>query len=324
MGGIFRKKYMLDKREINVSFKSKIKNCSRLVTDTDFRQCFFSKLGFAKWISDEKFLLARYKTEMGRELNLTNPTTYTEKLQWLKVYDHRPEYTTMVDKYAVKKYVANKIGEEYVIPLIGVWEKVEDIDFSSLPDRFVLKVSHDSGGIVICKDKSQLDIVQTKKYLKKLLKRNYYCGTREWPYKNVKPRIIAEEYMEDSYLGELRDYKFFTFGGVPKVVYIAQGRGNREATVADFYDMEFNHLPFTIDHDMAEIPPEKPVNFELMQQLATKLSEGTPQLRVDFYEVEGKVYFGEMTFFHCSGWAPFHPEEWDKTFGDWVVIPKNE
>jgi hypothetical protein len=186
----------------------------------------------------------------------------------------------------------------------------------------VLKNTHDSGGLVICKDKTKLDIPAARQKLGKFLKRNYYDQNREWPYKNVKPRIIAEEYMEDTRQGELRDYKFFTFGGEPKVLYIAQGRGRGEDTVADFFDMDFNHLPFTIDHEMAPVPPEKPENFELMKKLAAALSAGTPQLRVDFYEVDGKVYFGEMTFFHCSGMAPFHPESWDKTFGDWVRLPE--
>ena len=154
------------------------------------------------------------------------------------------------------------------------------------------------------------------------LKRNYFDCNRDWPYKNVKPRIIAEAYMEDSTYKELRDYKFFTFGGIPKVLYIAQGRGNGELTVADFFDMEFNHLDLTIDHKMANTTPEKPQCFEEMKKLAAVLSEGTPQLRVDFYEVDGKVYFGEMTFFHCSGFEKFYPEKWDKTFGDWVKLPK--
>jgi hypothetical protein len=262
-----------------------------------------------------------YRFKMNKELNLDDPKTYTEKLQWLKLYDHRPEYTRMVDKYEVKQYVADKIGQAYVIPLLGVWERVEDIDFDGLPRQFVLKTTHDSGGIVVCKDKDQLDIPAAKKKLRHFLKRNYYDHNREWPYKNVKHRIIAEAYMEDSRQGELRDYKFFTFGGEPRVLYIAQGRGKGEPTVADFFDMEFNHLPFTIDHDMAAVPPEKPENFELMKKLAAVLSDGTPQLRVDFYEVDGKIYFGEMTFFHCSGMAPFHPEQWDRTFGDWVKLP---
>ena len=297
------------------------KKLYRFLTDSDYRFLIFSGRGLLGHMPAEKFLKRLYRIRMGREPDLETPETYTEKLQWLKLYDHRPEYTVMVDKYEVKQYVAEKIGPEYVIPLLGVWERAEDIDFDALPQRFVLKTTHDSGSYVVCKDKSKLDIPTARARMAKFLKRKYYDCNREWPYKNVKPRIIAEQYMEDSRSGELRDYKFFTFGGVPKVLYIAQGRGRGEPTVADFFDMEFNHLPFTIDHDMAQVPPEKPENFALMQELAAKLSEGTPQLRVDFYEVDGKVYFGEMTFFHCSGTDAFHPESWDRKFGDWVVLP---
>ena len=297
------------------------KKLYRFLTDSDYRFLIFAGRGLLGQMPAEKFLKRLYRIRMGREPDLETPETYTEKLQWLKLYDHRPEYTVMVDKFEVKQYVAEKIGPEYVIPLLGVWERAEDIDFDALPQRFVLKTTHDSGSYVVCKDKSKLDIPAARARMAKFLKRKYYDCNREWPYKNVKPRIIAEQYMEDSRSGELRDYKFFTFGGVPKVLYIAQGRGRGEPTVADFFDMEFNHLPFTIDHDMAQVPPEKPENFALMQELAAKLSEGTPQLRVDFYEVDGKVYFGEMTFFHCSGTDAFHPESWDRKFGDWVVLP---
>lgn len=304
-----------------MGLRSKLRTLGRLITDGDCRFSFLADRGLMGRVPGEAFLRRRYRYEMGREPDLENPVTYTEKLQWLKLYDHRPEYTRMVDKYEVKQYVADKIGPEYVIPLLGVWDRVEDIDFDALPERFVLKTTHDSGGIVVCKDKSKLDIPAAKRKLRHFLGRDYYDYNREWPYKNVKPRIIAESYMEDSRSGELRDYKFFTFGGEPKVLYIAQGRGRGEPTVADFFDMDFNHLDFTIDHDMARVPPEKPEKFEEMKGLAAILSQGTPQLRVDFYEVDGRVYFGEMTFFHCSGLAPFHPESWDRTFGDWVKLP---
>lgn len=293
----------------------------KFLWNSDYRFLVSAGSGWKGNVPAETFLKRIYKIRMGKELNLENPVTYTEKLQWLKLYDHRPEYSTMVDKYAVKQYVAEKIGAEYVIPLLGVWERVEDIDFDALPDRFVLKTTHDSGGILVCKDKRKLDIPSVRKKLKPFLNRNYYARNREWPYKNVPHRVIAEAYMEDTSTGELRDYKFFTFGGEPKVLYIAQGRGRGEPTVADFFDMDFNHLPFTIDHDMAPIPPEKPWCFEEMKRLAAILSQGTPQLRVDFYEVDGKVYFGEMTFFHCSGMEAFHPEEWDRKFGEWVDLP---
>lgn len=273
-------------------------------------------------LSDDIFLKRKYKIFLHKELNLDKPKAYTEKLQWLKLYDRRPEYVTMVDKCAAKNYVASKIGDEYIIPTIGIWDNPDDIDFNSLPDKFVLKCNHNSGlGMYICRDKSKMDISKVKKKLKKGLCQNYYLTGREWPYKNVKPRIIAEAYIEDSKHKDLKDYKFFTFGGIPKVLYIAQGRGKSDEVVADFFDMNFNHLPFTIDHDMAEMPPEKPKCFEEMKRLASVLSEGTPQLRVDFYEVDGKVYFGEMTFFHCSGFEGFHPPKWDNIFGEWLILP---
>ena len=300
---------------------SKFHKAVKFLRDPNYRFLVLAGRGCMAYMPDEDFLKKMYRIRMGRELNLKEPALYTEKLQWLKLYDHRSEHTTMVDKYAVKQYVAEKIGAEYVIPLLGAWDRVEDIDFDALPERFVLKTTHDSGGIVICKDKSLLDIPAARKKLNYFLRRDYYARNREWPYKNVPHRIIAEAYMEDSATEELRDYKFFTFGGEPRVLYIAQGRGKGEPTVADFFDMDFNHLLFTIDHDMAPVPPEKPENFDLMKKLAAALSEGTPQLRVDFYEVDGKVYFGEMTFFHCSGMAPFHPEEWDRKFGEWVTLP---
>lgn len=304
-----------------MSFKQKLAIMERLLRDPDYRFWYASYHGWLGFMDDELFLRRMYRYRVGTELNLKEPRKYTEKLQWLKLFDHQSEYTIMVDKHAAKQYVAEKIGAQYIIPLLGVWERVEDINFDLLPEQFVLKTTHNSGGIVICKDKNALDLEAVKKNLNPLLKQNYYKLNREWPYKNVKPRIIAEAYMEDSNYGELRDYKFFTFGGVPKVLYIAQGRGSDGDTVADFFDMDFNHLNFTIDHAMAPVLPEKPRNFELMKDLASILSEGTPQLRVDFYEVDGNVYFGEMTFFHCSGMAPFHPESWDSTFGDWVELP---
>lgn len=304
-----------------MDLKAKVSGFVRLITDSQFRYAYLAARGKKANEPSEVLLKKLYRYNMGRELDLENPVLYTEKLQWLKLYDHRPEYAVMVDKYAAKQYVAERIGSQYVIPILGVWNRVEDIDFNALPQRFVLKTTHDSGGIVICKDKSKLDIPAARNKLNRFLKRRYYDCNREWPYKYVQPRVMAEAYMEDTTSGELRDYKFFTFNGEPKVLYIAQGRGRGEPTVADFYDMDFKHLPFTIDHDTAKVPPEKPACFEEMKRLAAMLSQGTPQLRVDFYEVDGRAYFGEMTFFHCSGMAAFHPESWDRKFGDWVTLP---
>lgn len=272
-------------------------------------------------LSDKVYLKLLFRAKMGKRLNLKNPQTFNEKLQWLKLYDRKPEYTRMVDKNEAKKYVAERIGEEYTIPTLGVWDRFEDIDFDSLPDQFVLKCTHDSGGLVICRNKSMLDIEAAKNKIQKCLKRNYYYQNREWPYKNVKPRIIAEAYMEDEATAELRDYKFFCFDGQVKALFIATERASKtEETKFDFFDEDFNHLSFTNGHPNATAIPEKPVNFEKMKELAGKLSEGVPHLRVDFYEVNGRIYFGELTFSHWSGMMPFEPEEWDEKFGRWIEL----
>lgn len=274
------------------------------------------------WMSDEQYLKTAYKICMGSELDLEDPKTYNEKLQWLKIHDRNPLYTTLVDKYEVKKYVGERIGEDYIVPLLGVWEHFDDIDFDQLPDRFVLKCTHDSGGLVICKDKAKLDKAAAKKKIEHCLKHSFYWGLREWPYKDVKPRIIAEEYLEDPATRELRDYKFFAFDGQVKALFVASERQAGTDTKFDFFDAEYRHLDLVNGHPMAEVPPAKPDNFEKMKELAGILSKGMPQVRVDFYEVAGKVYFGEMTFFHWSGMTPFEPKEWDRTFGDWIRLPE--
>ena len=259
---------------------------------------------------------------MDYPLDLDNPQTYNEKLQWQKLYDRRPEYTKMVDKYDAKEYVANIIGKEYIIPTLAVYDRVEDIDFDALPDQFVLKCTHDSGGIVICKDKSTLDIAAALKKLERGLKTNFYYQNREWPYKNVKPRIIAEQYMVDESGYELKDYKWFCFDGEPKALFIASDRGSdKEETKFDFFDMDFNHLPFTNGHPNASRPIMKPAGFDKMKELAAKLSKGLMQARIDFYDINGQVYFGEITFFHWSGMKPFVPREWDYIFGSYIKLP---
>lgn len=274
------------------------------------------------FVNPEKYIFRMFRKRMGCELNLDNPKTFSEKLQWMKLYDHNPLYTQLVDKYEVKQYVKDKIGEQYIIPTLGCWDSVEDIDFDSLPNQFVLKCTHDSGGLVICKDKMKLDVKKAKKKLKKSLGRNYYYMGFEWPYKNVKPRIIAEQYMEDSKTQELRDYKFFCFAGVVKAMFIATERQKEGEDVKfDFFDADFNHLPFKQGHEHAAVTPAKPKCFDEMKNQASVLSKGLPQVRVDFYEVDGRVYFGEMTFFHHGGWTRFEPEEWDTTFGEWIVLP---
>lgn len=274
------------------------------------------------WLSDEAILKKQFKCRMGTELNLENPQTFNEKLQWLKLYDHNPEYTRMVDKNTARGFIAERVGEQYVVPALGVWERFDDIDFDSLPEQFVLKCNHDSGGLVICKDKKSFNREAARKKITKCLKRNYYYVSREWPYKGVKPRIIAEPFLADEADGELRDYKFFTFGGKPKILYITQGSREKHNVAADFFDMDFNHLELTMDHENGAVPPHPPKNFELMQELAEKLCAGTPELRVDFYEVNGRVYVGELTFFHCTGNAPVHPEAWALKLGQWIKLPE--
>ena len=279
---------------------------------------------FGRVIPDKQFLKWNYKLIMGHNLDLKNPKTYNEKLQWLKLNDRNPEYTKMVDKIEAKNYVASIIGEEYIIPTLGIWDDVNDIDFDVLPNSFVLKCSHDSGGVVICKNKDEFDIDAAKEKLKKGLAANFYYQNREWPYKNVKPRILAEMYMEDESGYELKDYKFFCFNGEPKILFIAADRGvEGEETKFNFYDTDFNFLPFTNGHPNSSKPINKPASFELMKELAAKLSKDIPHVRIDFYDIYGKIYFGEMTFYHWSGFTPFSPEEWDYKMGELIKLPQH-
>ncbi len=276
---------------------------------------------FFNWMPDSLYLRIQFRLAMKKKLDLTHPKSYNEKIQWLKLNDRKPEYTIMVDKYAVRDYIKGKIGSEYLIPLVGgPWNRFEDIEFEKLPEQFVLKCNHDSGGLVICKDKSKLDKDVARKKINKSLKRNFYWANREWPYKNVKPCIIAEQYMVDDSGYELRDYKFFCFDGEPKAMFIATDRSGHNSTKFDFFDMDFNHLPFTNGHPCADTTPSKPKCFEQMIQLAKVLSKGIKQVRVDFYEISGQVYFGELTFSHWSGMVPFNPEEWDYKFGEWIDL----
>jgi hypothetical protein len=270
-------------------------------------------------ISDKLFLKYKFRVLMHKKLDLKNPKTYNEKLQWLKLYDRKPAYSAMVDKAEAKRVVANLIGEQHIIPTLGVWEKFDDIDFDKLPDQFVLKTTHGCGGVIICKDKAKLDSTTARKEINFSFKHNYFTYGREWPYKNVKPRIIAEQLMVDESGIELKDYKFFCFDGEPKAMFIATDRPHD--TRFDFFDMDFKHLPFTNGHENATKIIHKPQNFELMIELARKLSTGIPHVRVDLYNINGKVYFGELTFFHWGGMVPFEPEEWDYTFGSWINLP---
>lgn len=270
-------------------------------------------------LPDKVFICLEFMRHIGCFPNLKNPKTFNEKLQWLKLYDRKPIYTTMVDKYEAKKFMAERIGEEYIIPTFGVWDCVEDIDFDALPDHFVLKCTHDCGSVVVCKDKSKFDVAAAKKILNKGMKRNYFWQDREWPYKNVKPRILAEQYIEDTEDDALTDYKFFCFNGIPKVMYISKDHGRNPRT--DFFDMEFTHLPIVARDPNAEIPPQKPHQFEEMKRIAGILSKDLAHLRVDFYIANNHLYMGELTFYHMSGIVKISPDEWNLKMGEWIELP---
>ena len=305
------------------------------------------KNSFLKRMSDEKYLKMLFKDSMGYPLDLENPKTFNEKLQWLKLYDRKPIYTTMVDKYEAKKYVADIIGEEYIIPPLGVWDSFDDIDFDKLPEQFVLKCTHDSGGLVICRDKSKLDMEHARKKIERCLKRNYYWSSREWAYKNVKPRILAEQYLEgfcpkneldeenpiscDSLQSRygLLDYKFMCFNGKVGVLFldigvIGKGEGHAVNYYRNVYDRDGNVMPFKETREHYPIPVSLPDNFKEMVDVAEKLSEGIACLRVDLYRLSnGDIKVGELTFFHGGGLSNvFDPPIWDKTLGDWIELPE--
>lgn len=273
----------------------------------------------ARLIPDKALLKMRYRIMMGKSLNLKKPQTYNEKLQWLKLYDRKSEYTQMVDKYEVRKYISETIGEEYLIPLLGVYDSFDEINFNFLPNQFVLKPNHTSGDIFICRDKSKINYLELENRVEKWMKRDFYWLSREWQYKNIKPRIICEQYMVDESGVELKDYKFFCFDGKPKAMFVATDRWID--TRFDFYDMEFNHLPFTQHYKNATKKILRPKGFDKMVELAIQLSKDISHVRVDFYDINGKIYFGELTFTHFSGFEKFDPEEWDFIFGSWIKLP---
>lgn len=285
-------------------------------------------MDFLKFVPDEPYLKFLYKIRTGKKLRLHPPVTFNEKLQWLKIHDHNPEYSRLADKAEVKKYIAQTIGPEYVIPQLGIWDRAEDIDFDSLPQQFVLKCTHDSGSIVICKDKNNFDKAKAVKVLSKAVKRNFYNSKREWAYKGLKGRIIAEKYMEDHLVeGQasdeaLSDYKLFCFNGEPKTVFVVRGgHGDESKTQRRMYDTDWNllHAGFQGKAPITE-PEERPKQLKEMLELAKKLSKGIPFVRVDFYIINEKIYFGEMTFFHMSGCGKFTPDSFDKTLGDMLSL----
>lgn len=273
-----------------------------------------------KWVPDAVYLKLLYYARTGKKLNLKNPKRFNEKIQWIKIYDHDPLYTMLADKYRVKDYIEKKIGAEYIIPTLGVWDSFEEIDFDKLPDQFVLKCNHDSGGLVICKDKSKLDMVKAKEKIEYCLKKNYFYQNREWAYKNIKRVIIAEKYMEDHITKDIQDYKFMCFGGKVQCIFVCSERYSGSGLKVTFFDTDWNVLPFERHYMKSSVAIEKPQNLRKMIALSEKLSEGIRFVRVDLYEINGQVYFGEMTFYPGSGMEEFRPDEWDYTLGDWIDI----
>lgn len=282
---------------------------------------------------DKLYLKWLFRLKMGYRLNLDNPKTFSEKIQWLKLYNRKPEYTQMVDKFAVKEYVAKIIGEEYIIPTIGVWDKFEDIDFDALPNQFVLKTTHGGGGggVVICKDKSKFDVQAAKIKLNKSLKQCIYKSLKEWPYKNVPKKIIAEKYITDQEYEDLIDYKFYCFNGEPRYCQVIRDRNTIETI--DFYDMEWNHMPFVglnpvIKNNTTPIikngqtPVQKPIHLDEMIEISRNLSAKIPFLRVDLYVIQDRIYFGEMTFYPASGLGEFTPSKWNVELGTLLDLYK--
>lgn len=298
----------------------KITNIEKLIVDSNYRFMFFDSLGFYNYVNDYEYIKRKYEIIMGSKLNIETPISFNEKLQWLKINDRQERYVRMVDKAEAKKYVAEITPSLNIIPTIGVWDCFDEIEFDNLPERFVLKCTHDSGSYFICKDKYTIDFKKAKKKICKALKTNFYYYGREWPYKNVKPRIIAEQYVDDIDNGDLYDYKFFCFNGYVQCYKIDFNR--QISHRANYYDRQSNLLRF----GEVVCPPDFNKTFnhgseiQSMISMAESLSQGIPFLRVDFYYCSGIIYFGELTFFPASGWGRFEPESANKLLGDWLVL----
>lgn len=278
----------------------------------------------ARLLPDKPYLSLKFYKEFGRFPNWKNPQTFNEKLQWLKLYYRKPEFTLMVDKYEVKEYVKKEIGDEYVIPTLGVWDKPEDIEWDVLPNQFVLKTTHGGGneGIVICRDKSSFNKDNSIRKLNKNLCTDLYTIWREWPYKNVQKRIIAEKYMQDESGYELKDYKFFCFGGIPHFIQLDFDRFTEHKK--NLYSLDWELLPFEFNYPRhPECLFQRPKGLNKMIEVAKKLSKGIPFVRVDLYNINGDIFVGELTFFPAGGMGKFQPKEWDKKFGDMLILPKD-
>ena len=298
-----------------------LKRIKKAIKNPKLILLFFLNSRIFRLLPDDLYLKIKYRLTMGRKLDLNNPETFNQKLQWLKLYDRKPEYTQMVDKYEVRKYIKEIIGEEYLIPLLGVYDSFEEIDFDNLPDEFVLKPNHTSGDVFICRDKSKIDYKKLRNEVNKWLKREYFWLHREWPYKNVKPRILCEKYLVDESGKELIDYKFMCFNSEVKCIFVCSNRNSPLGLNIDIYNVDWNLMPFGRPNSPrtgVKIP--KPRNFNKMIEFAEKLAKDIPFIRVDFYEVDGHLYFGELTFYPTSGFGKFTPEYYDDILGSWLKL----
>lgn len=305
--------------------KKLIRVICQYAADPDYRFLIRANKHRYDAMPDEAYLKRRYRACLGSDLDLSQPKTFNEKLQWLKLHDRNPLYPQLADKYRVRQYVAEKIGEEYLIPMIGVWNAPKEIDFDALPSQFVLKCNHNSGlGMTICRDKhrlSETDKRRIRRDLRRGLEQDYASTTREWPYRDIPRKIIAEQYMTDSG-GQLTDYKVHCFHGEPRFVLVCRDRFSPGGLTEDFYSTDWEHLPVRRPgHPNAAEETEKPACLDEMLRLSRSLSAGIPFVRADFYIIESKIYFGELTFFPMSGFGRFEPQEWDETFGSYLDLP---
>ncbi|MCL2718136.1 MAG: glycosyl transferase [Lachnospiraceae bacterium] len=307
----------MNKTRVKQKFHNLLKHSSLILLKLDHFSCKYFNF---KILPDKWAIKLKYKIGMNKRLNIRNPKTFNEKIQWIKLYDRNPEYTRMADKYEARKYISEKIGEEYLIPLLGVWNRFDDINFNELPNQFVLKCTHDCASVVICKDKSQFDLKAAKDKLNTALLHNYYFLGREWVYKNIKPRIIAEIYLEDE-SADLTDYKFMCFNGEVKCSFVCTKRNSKEGLCVTFFDKDWNRFAFTRAYPNDNEIIEKPANYAMMIELAELIAENKPFLRVDFYEVKGKLYIGELVHYPGNGLEKFNPPEWDNIFGSWLSLP---
>ena len=275
------------------------------------------------WLPDEAYLKLVYRGRLGKKLNLENPKSFNEKLQWLKLHDRNPLYSTLVDKYRVKQWVADKIGPEYVTETYATWDHAEDIDISSLPDRFVLKTNHDSGGVAICRDKSSFDLESARAYLGKRLSASYFWSGREWPYKNVKPLIFAEQYLDPADgSDDLPDYKLYHFNTGHIVSCAMTERFTNSGYTATYFDEDWSRLPFSDKGHSVRPDIPVPDSFEEMKRLSDRLAGNFPFVRTDFYVSGSRLILGEMTFYSASGFEDWEPSDWDERLGSWINLPE--